>query len=87
MNYYVRLQPLALEDLDQAYKNAAKHAPNTAADWLERFHDALKTLETNPERCSLAPENLKSTRTLRQFLFGKGRNVFRSVFTVEGDTV
>ena len=30
MTYKVRLQPAALEDLDEAYKNAAQHAPLTA---------------------------------------------------------
>ena len=87
MTYKVRLQPAALEDLDEAYKNAAQHAPLTAAAWLERFHAALETLSTNPTRCVLAPEKSKSKRTLHQYLYGKGRNVFRVVFTVEHDTV
>lgn len=87
MKYQVRFQPAAIEDLDEAYKNAAKHAPLTAASWLERFHEALQSLEHNPQRCSLAPEDRKCERSLHQFLFGKGRNVFRSVFTVEDDIV
>ncbi len=51
------------------------------------FYDALQSLSVNPGRCVLAPENPKSKRTLHQYLFGKGRNVFRVVFTIEDDTV
>ena len=87
MKYRVRLQPAALEDLDDAYENAAQHAPVTASAWLDRFYDALQSLSVNPGRCVLAPENPKSKRTLHQYLFGKGRNVFRVVFTIEDDTV
>jgi hypothetical protein len=36
---------------------AAQNAPETAARWLDRFHVALQTLASNPERCVLAPEN------------------------------
>jgi plasmid stabilization system protein ParE len=87
MKYDVRLQPAALQDLDEAFKNAAKHAPLTANAWLDRFYDTLQTLSVNPTRCGLAPENPKSKRTLHQLLFGKRTNVFRVIFTVEEKTV
>jgi plasmid stabilization system protein ParE len=87
MKYSVRLQHAAVDDLDQAYRNAAKHAPRTAARWYNRFYDALQTLDTNPERCPKALENHKSNRELYQYLYGKRPNVFRAIFTIEGDTV
>ncbi len=87
MNYSVRLQPAAHEDLDQAYQYAAKNAPLTAARWFNRFHEALATLEQHPLRCPLAPEDGKSSLELRQYLYGKRPNVFRVVFTIEDDTV
>lgn len=83
----VRLQPAALNDLEEAYQNAANHAPLTAAAWLDRFYDTLQSLSVNPSRCVLAPENSKSNRTLHQLLFGSRPNVFRVVFTIEDNTV
>ena len=87
MIYQVRLQPAAVEDLEVAYQYAAQNAPAPAARWLERFQTSLQTLEQNPERCPLAPENFKSSRILRQYLFGKRPHVFRAIYTIEGDTV
>lgn len=87
MKYRVRLQPAAIDDLDQAYRNAARHAPRTAARWYNRFYEALESLETNPQRCSKASENHRSKRELYQYLYGKRPNVFRVIFTVEDDTV
>ena len=57
MKYRVRLQPAARENLDDAYENAAQHAPVTASAWLDRFYVALQSLSVNPGRCVLAPEN------------------------------
>jgi plasmid stabilization system protein ParE len=87
MIYQVRLQPAAVEDLDVAYQYAAQNAPSPAARWLEWFQTALQTLEHNPERCPLAPENARSSRILRQYMFGKRPNVFRVFYTIEADTV
>jgi len=87
MKYRVRLQPAAHEDLDQAYQYAAKNAPRTAVLWFNRFHEALRTLEQNSERCPLAPEDKNTTRELHQYLYGKRPNVFRVVFTIEDDIV
>ena len=87
MKYRIRLQPAAVDDLEQAYLNAAKHAPRTAARWYNRFHEALQSLETNPDRCPKALEDHKSNRELYQYHFGKRPNVFRAIFTIEGNTV
>ena len=87
MKYSVRLQPAALDDLEQAYLNAAKHAPQTAVRWYNRFQEALQTLEINPDRCPKAWEDRRSRRGLYQYHYGKRPNVFRAIFTIEGDTV
>ena len=87
MTYQVRILPPALNDLDAAYEWAARESPDRAAQWLERFHQTLETLESHPRRCPVAPENRKTERELRQLLYGKRPNVFRAVFTVEENTV
>lgn len=87
MNFTVRLQPAALEDLDAAYLFAASHAPKAAGKWLERFHQALQTLQHRPDRCPLAPESRRSSRVLREFLYGRRPNVYRAIYTLDGTTV
>ncbi len=66
--YRVRLQPAALEDLDEAYRFSAKNAPETAFKWFNRFFDSLQTLARRPGRCMTAAEDRKSKRELRQLL-------------------
>lgn len=85
--FRVVIHRYALQDLEDAYLNAARHAPGPAAAWLDRFQQALQTLGTNPERCALAHENVRSKHELREFLFGRRPNVFRVVFTIDERTV
>ena len=87
MKYRVIVQPPALMDLEHAYLWAAARAPHTAARWYNRFWNALQTLDTNPQRCGLAPENSAFEPEIRQLFFGKKPNVFRTLFTIEGDRV
>ncbi len=87
MQYRVVLQRLANQDLEDAYARAAENAPETAARWLDRFHQALSTLGNHPERCPFARENSKVDVELREFLFGKKPYVFRVVFTIDGQNV
>ncbi len=87
MKYQVLLQRLAVQDLDEAYNWAAQQAPMSAARWLERIRTALQTLDTNPQRCPLAREDAKVDFELHEFHVGKRPNVFRAIFTIDGDTV
>lgn len=81
--YSVVISATAKEDIRAGYGWAAKYAPETAARWLDRFYMALHALSTNPERCSVAPETEVMGREIRQFLFGKGRNIWRALFLIE----
>jgi toxin ParE1/3/4 len=81
--YRVRLQPNALDDLDEAYRYAAQNAPETAIKWFNRFYEALQTLCKNPTRCMSAAEERKSNRELRQLLYGNRPNIFRAVYAID----
>ena len=87
MIYLVRIEPLADSDLEEAYLWAQRHAPFTAARWLQRLHAAVQSLSRRPERCALAPEHKRFKFEIRQLLFGKKPNVFRILFLIEGDEV
>lgn len=82
MNYRVVLSDNAKSNLREYYERAAERAPSTAAAWFHRFHEALQTLATKPERCRLAPENPIVEDEVRQFLFGKRVGTYRVLFTI-----
>ena len=85
--YRVVISATAKRNLLDAYRWAAKNAPQTAARWLDRFQTALGTLSTNPKRCSVAPEAELVGREVRQYLFGKRQHVWRALFVIEADEV
>ena len=87
MRYRVVLTENAKLNLRSYYLRAAEAAPKTAADWLDRFEEALQTLGQHPERCQLAMENSAVEEEIRQFQFGKRRGCYRVLFTIAGDEV
>lgn len=87
MSYRVVITANAKANLRNYYVRAAETAPMTASRWLDRFEEALQTLSDNPRRCPLSPENDLVPVEVRQLLFGRGRNVYRALFTVSGDDV
>lgn len=85
--YKVVLHSQAQADLDEAYRNAARHAPQTASRWVDRFEQALSTLSRNPERCPLAAESRFASEDVREFHFGRRPSVFRVLFWIDGPLV
>ena len=53
-------------------------------DWIESLENTLRSLETMPERCPLAPENGRwfEDLELRQLLFTEFPSTYRIIFTV-----
>ncbi|NLS97922.1 MAG: type II toxin-antitoxin system RelE/ParE family toxin [Planctomycetaceae bacterium] len=87
MTYSVVVTQRAKDDLRHYYAVAAKHAPETATRWLDRFEDALQTLSANPTRCPLAPENDLVVQPIYQLFFGKRAGRYRALFTIDGNQV
>jgi len=87
MSYRVVITANAKTNLRSYYVRAAERAPVTAARWLDRFEEALQTLADNPRRCPLAQEDDLVDVKVRQLLFGRGRSVYRALFTISGDDV
>ena len=87
MKHRVIIQPPALDDIDEACGWLAARSPEAAARWLEGMFAAIQTLESNPERCGLAPENNHVEYEIRQFLCGRGRNVYRVLYTIQAGAV
>lgn len=87
MKFQVVVSQKAESDLRHYYSVAAEHAPDTAVRWLNRFEATLGTLESNPTRCPLAPENNLLEETIHQFFFGKRAGRFRVLFTIQDHRV
>lgn len=87
MSYRVIVLPNARRNLEHYYQHAAKHAPLTAAKWLDRFQAEIETLAHLPERWPLAAESSDLQLPIRQMLFGRRQSGFRVLFTIEADEV
>ncbi len=87
MTYSVIVTHKAKDDLRHYYAVAAKHAPETAARWLNRFEEALQTLSAHPTRCPLAPEDDLVAQPVYQFVFGRRTGRYRALFTIDGNQV
>ena len=83
MKYQVVVLKRAEQDLNAAADWIAEFSPEAASRWFNSFVDALLSLEKNPQRCGLAPENASSSYELRQMIYRprKGRT-FRAVFVI-----
>ena len=55
--------------------------------WLDGIERAIKSLETFPTRCGLAPESEQTAVEVRQQFYGRRANKYRILFVVRGDVV
>jgi plasmid stabilization system protein ParE len=83
----VIIQPAALDELRSACEWIAARSPENALRWYEGFIAALESLESNPHRCGLAPENGCISAELRQLIYGKRSGCYRAIYTVDEHVV
>ncbi len=87
MNYRLVYQPTAANELELAINWSFEHFPRTAKEWCTKFLDAIEGIPADPYRYPLPPENHRFQQEIRQLLFGKGRSLYRVLFTVDRDLV
>jgi plasmid stabilization system protein ParE len=88
MPYTVRITRRALREIDEVLGWLTRHSPAGASRWYRRLREAIESLQDNPGRCPLAPENeWYSGGELRQLLHGKRRDVYCILFEIRGTTV
>jgi plasmid stabilization system protein ParE len=85
MKYQVVVQPSAQGEMEGAYAWIAERAPLTAVRWYNGLLKSIKSLADNPERCSLAPEDDYFPEEIRNLFYGKRKNAYRIIFTIQGD--
>jgi plasmid stabilization system protein ParE len=87
VKYQLVYQPSAAEELEQAIEWSFEKYPGDAHAWCNEFLTAIEALALDPDRHPLAREDGRFTQTIRQLLFGRGRSVYRVLYTVDGDVV
>jgi len=87
MKYKLIIQPSASVDLEESYRWIAERSPARAPGWFNRFIKALTSLQTNPERCEIAPESKSVGVIIRQLLYGRRGGVYRALYTIRGQEV
>ena len=87
MAHAIHITVRALSEIDGALEWLSQRSRAAAVRWHEQLSGAVRSLENNPERCGLAPENEWYPGEIRQLLHGKKRGVYRILFEVRGNTV
>jgi plasmid stabilization system protein ParE len=88
MTFRVEITAEAERDADAILEwLASQHAGDAGIRWFLALEDAIASLAKFPERCAVAPESAAFAFQVRQLLHGRRRNVYRILFTLEGDTV
>lgn len=83
MGYEVFLSEPAETEVQAAFLWLARTSPDFAGRWYDGFLKAISSLSVFPGRCPIAPENDDfPDRVVRQYLYRKGRTVYRILFDV-----
>ena len=87
MKFRVDVTQVAKDQIRQIYIQYKQEFPSLADSWFIGLFKTLDTLKQFPNRCPLAPENDEFEDEVRQLLYGKRRNAYRILFTVQKGTV
>jgi plasmid stabilization system protein ParE len=87
MSFQVILRPRARADIAATVAWLAGTNPAAAARWRTGLLRIIENLETDPNRYAVADKAADLSVDLRQLLYGRRRNVYRVLFTIEGQTV
>ena len=83
MKYRIEIASMAEAEADQAFLRLSQvTSPTTAGQWYAGLLKAIDSLAYMPKRCSLARENEYFSQEIRQLLYGRGRNLYRVLFTI-----
>lgn len=83
MPYQIEMASIAEAEADQAFLWISQiTSRENAQKWYQGLLQKIESLATMPKRCSLAPENEYFSQEIRQLFYGKGKSLYRILFTV-----
>lgn len=77
--YQLEVTAPAEQEIEAVEDWIALDSPEAAERWSQAIFAALKTLDTMPSRCPLAPENDSHVAEIRQMIYGS----YRILFTIQ----
>jgi plasmid stabilization system protein ParE len=86
MAFAVEVSERASAEIDLIYQELAERSPAFAERWYGGLMRTLESLRDHPRRCTRVHE-LSHHGEVRRALYGKGRNQYRVIFSIEGATV
>lgn len=78
MAYLVNLTDRAERDLARLFSDIHAEHSDAALKWYRRIKEAILSLEEQPNRCPVTPENDK----LRHLLYGNKPDIYRAIYRV-----
>jgi len=78
MAYLVDISARAQRDLAQIYRRINAEDSDAALRWYRGLKQAILSLEEQPNRCPVTPENGK----LRHLLYGNKPHIYRAIYRV-----
>ena len=87
MPHAIHIFPRARADIRAKVAWLRQRSPAAASKWHAGLRATIASLADSPEHCPLADEAADLGVDLRQLLFGRQRNVYRVLFTIDGQTV
>jgi plasmid stabilization system protein ParE len=87
MRYRVVITDPADRNFREHFQWIMERSPQGAATWRARIIEAVKSLETSPERHPLARESAAFPVEIRCLLSGKNRSTFRILYQIKGEEV
>ncbi len=87
MPHAINIVPRAMADIRAAVAWRGQRSPSAAARLHAGLLAAIRSLASSPDRCPLADEAADLGLDLRELLYGRRRNVYRVLFTIDGETV
>jgi plasmid stabilization system protein ParE len=83
MKYRIEISSIAEAEADGAFLQLSQvTSPVKTSQWYSGLMQAIESLSQMPRRCSLARENEYFSQEIRQLLYGRGRNLYRVLFTI-----
>jgi toxin ParE1/3/4 len=79
MIYRVEIQPRATKDLRGIYEYINAENSRLAHAWFNGLESAIASLDQNPLRCPITPEN----GGLRHLLYGRRPRIYRIIFAID----
>ena len=87
MQFAINVRPLAYSDIVRVVNHISRTVSSySATRWQNGIYSRIDSLNRLPDRCPLADEATLGF-DLRMLLYGRGRQVYRILFTIDGDTV